>query len=56
MRYSVFAGRPKAFMPVILLSVCEMLGGDIKKALPFAAAIEMIHTYSLIHERFAGFG
>ncbi len=49
MRYSVFAGG-KRLRPVILLSVCEMLGGDIKKALPFAAAIEMIHTYSLIHD------
>lgn len=49
MRYSVFAGG-KRLRPVMLLSVCEMLGGDVKKALPFAAAIEMIHTYSLIHD------
>lgn len=32
------------------LYVCEMLDGDIRRALPFACALEMIHTYSLIHD------
>lgn len=49
MRYSVFAGG-KRLRPVIILAVCEMLGGNIEKARPFACAIEMIHTYSLIHD------
>jgi len=49
MEYSLFAGG-KRLRPVLLLSVCEALGGDVKEALPFACAIEMIHTYSLIHD------
>jgi len=49
MRYSVFAGG-KRIRPVIILAACEMLGGNIKKAVPFACAMEMIHTYSLIHD------
>ncbi|MGI1692211.1 polyprenyl synthetase family protein [Thermoanaerobacter uzonensis] len=49
MRYSVFAGG-KRLRPVLCLASCELLGGDIKKALPVACAIELIHTYSLIHD------
>ena len=49
MRYSIQSGG-KRLRPCLLLSVCEMLGGDMEKALPFACAIEMIHTYSLIHD------
>ncbi|HHW56685.1 MAG TPA: polyprenyl synthetase family protein [Clostridia bacterium] len=49
MNYSVFAGG-KRLRPVLCLSSCELLGGDIKKALPVACAIELIHTYSLIHD------
>ena len=49
MEYSLFAGG-KRLRPVLLLSVCEALGGDVKKAVPFACSIEMIHTYSLIHD------
>ena len=49
MRYSVFAGG-KRVRPVFLLSVCEAVGGNLEKALPFACALEMIHTYSLIHD------
>lgn len=48
-KYSIFAGG-KRIRPVIMLSVCEMCGGDSNIALPFACAIEMIHTYSLIHD------
>lgn len=49
MNYSVFAGG-KRMRPLLLLSACEAVGGDIKKAVPFACAMEMIHTYSLIHD------
>ena len=49
MRYSLFAGG-KRLRPAITLACCEMVGGDIQNALPFACALEMIHTYSLIHD------
>lgn len=49
MKYSVFAGG-KRLRPVLCLSSCELFEGDIKKALPVACAIELIHTYSLIHD------
>ena len=49
MRYSVFAGG-KRLRPMMLLAACEAVGGDKKKAEPFACALEMIHTYSLIHD------
>ncbi len=49
MRYSALAGG-KRLRPVLLLSVCEELGGKAEAALPFACALEMIHTYSLIHD------
>jgi len=49
MRYSVFAGG-KRIRPVLLLAACEAVGGEGSVALPAACAIEMIHTYSLIHD------
>ena len=49
MKYSLEAGG-KRLRPVILLAACDMAGGDTGIALPFACAIEMIHTYSLIHD------
>ncbi len=49
MRYSIFAGG-KRLRPVLMLAVCEMCGGDINEVIPFACAMEMIHTYSLIHD------
>lgn len=49
MRYSIFAGG-KRVRPVLLLAACEAVGGAIDKALPAACAMEMIHTYSLIHD------
>ena len=49
MRYSLLAGG-KRLRPVFVLDFCRMCGGDWNKALPFAAAVEMIHTYSLIHD------
>ena len=49
MAYSVNAGG-KRLRPIILIAACEALGGCIDEALPFACSIEMIHTYSLIHD------
>lgn len=49
MEYSLFPGG-KRLRPVLLLAVCEALGGHAADALPFACALEMIHTYSLIHD------
>lgn len=49
MRYSLLAGG-KRIRPVLTLEFCRICGGDWKKALPFAAALEMVHTYSLIHD------
>ncbi len=49
MVYSLEAGG-KRLRPVMLLAACEMAGGQAETALPFACALEMIHTYSLIHD------
>ncbi|WP_298035934.1 polyprenyl synthetase family protein [uncultured Desulfuromonas sp.] len=49
MRYSVFAGG-KRVRPVLVLAACEAAGGEPQRALPAACALEMIHTYSLIHD------
>ena len=49
MRYSLLAGG-KRIRPIMLLKFCEASGGSAESALPFAAAVEMVHTYSLIHD------
>ena len=49
MEYSLLAGG-KRLRPVFAFEFCRMCGGDWKAATPFAAAVEMIHTYSLIHD------
>ena len=49
MRYSLLAGG-KRLRPIFVFDFCRMCGGDWKTAAPFAAAVEMIHTYSLIHD------
>lgn len=49
MRYSLLAGG-KRLRPIFVLDFCRMCGGDWTKAMPFAAAVEMVHTYSLIHD------
>ncbi len=49
MKYSVAAGG-KRLRPLLTLMACEACGGSVEAALPAAAAIEMIHTYSLIHD------
>lgn len=49
MLYSLQAGG-KRLRPVLVFEFCRVCGGDWKNAAPFAAAMEMIHTYSLIHD------
>lgn len=49
MRYSLLGGG-KRLRPTLTLALCEICGGDAAAALPFAAAVEMVHTYSLIHD------
>jgi geranylgeranyl diphosphate synthase type II len=49
MRYSLLAGG-KRIRPVLSLAVAERLGRPFEAILPFAAALELIHTYSLIHD------
>ena len=49
MRYSLLAGG-KRIRPILVLEFCRVCDGEPEKALPFAAAIEMVHTYSLIHD------
>ena len=48
-RYSLLA-RAKRIRPTLVLEVCRMLGGSEEAALPLAVAVEMVHTYSLIHD------
>lgn len=49
MRYSALAGG-KRLRPVLTMEFCRVSGGQPQDALPFACALEMIHTYSLIHD------
>ena len=49
MRYSVFAGG-KRVRPILMLAACQAVGGNTELAMPAACAMEMIHTYSLIHD------
>lgn len=49
MKYSLEAGG-KRLRPVLVLAACDFCGGDVKSALPYALAMEYIHTYSLIHD------
>ncbi len=49
MRYSLLAGG-KRIRPMLVLEFCRISGGDVDKCLPVACAIEMLHTYSLIHD------
>jgi len=48
-RYSLFAGG-KRLRPILCLAAAEAVGGDIEKIMPVACALELIHTYSLIHD------
>ena len=49
MRYSLNAGG-KHIRGMLVLEFCRICGGDVEKALPVACAIEMLHTYSIIHD------
>ncbi len=49
MAYSLFAGG-KRLRPVMALAACRLFGGGAEQAMPMACALEMIHTYSLIHD------
>ncbi len=49
MRYSLEGGG-KRIRPCLTLELCRVCGGEPAAALPFAAAVEMVHTYSLIHD------
>ncbi|MBI5440237.1 MAG: polyprenyl synthetase family protein [Deltaproteobacteria bacterium] len=49
MRYSLFAGG-KRIRPAFAFAAAEAVGGKPERVLPFAAALEMVHTYSLIHD------
>ena len=49
MWYSLSAGG-KRIRPALTLEFCRVCGGDIKNALPAACALEMVHTFSLIHD------
>ncbi len=49
MAYAVFTGG-KRFRPVLTLTACEAVGGSIEKALLPACAVELIHSYSLVHD------
>ena len=49
MRYSLEAGG-KRVRPMLTVAFCALCGGSVEAALPFACAVEMVHTYSLIHD------
>ncbi len=49
MEYSLLAGG-KRIRPLLVLESCRLCGGAVEDAVPFACAIEMVHTYSLIHD------
>ena len=49
MAYSMFAGG-KRLRPILAVMSCELFGGSVDEIMPFACSIELIHTYSLIHD------
>ena len=49
MRYSLLAGG-KRIRPFLTMKFCEAAGGTMEEALDFGCAVEMLHTYSLIHD------
>jgi geranylgeranyl diphosphate synthase type II len=49
MRYTL-AAKGKRLRPILLLLACESVGGDVREAIPYACAVEFIHSYSLIHD------
>lgn len=49
MRYAVFSGG-KRIRPILTLAACEVVGGDTRQVIPAACALELIHSYSLVHD------
>lgn len=49
MRYAVLSGG-KRLRPALVLAACQACGGSVEKALPAAAAIELLHAYTLVHD------
>ena len=49
MRYSLMAGG-KRIRPILTMKFCEAAGGTMEEALDFGCGVEMLHTYSLIHD------
>lgn len=49
MEYSLFSDG-KRIRPILAISACEAMAGRVEEVMPFASALEMIHTYSLIHD------
>ena len=49
MRYAVLSGG-KRIRPILALAACEVVGGRVQNALPAACALELIHSYSLVHD------
>ncbi|MBR2483176.1 MAG: polyprenyl synthetase family protein, partial [Oscillospiraceae bacterium] len=49
MRYSLLGGG-KRIRPILAMMFCEAAGGTMEEALDFGCAVEMLHTYSLIHD------
>lgn len=49
MRYAVLEGG-KRMRPIVAIAACEAVGGSIEDALPAACAIELVHSYSLVHD------
>lgn len=49
MRYSLLAGG-KRIRAMLCLAFCELCGGEVQSAMPYACAVEMVHAYSLIHD------
>ncbi len=49
MKYALLDGG-KRIRPILVLEFCRVCGGNVQSALPFACAVEMIHSYSLIHD------
>lgn len=49
MRYSIFAGG-KRLRPALCIAACEACGGTAEQAIPAACALELLHTYTLIHD------
>ena len=49
MMYSTLGGG-KRLRPLLLLEFCRLVGGQVDKAMPFAVAVEFLHTYSLVHD------